>query len=67
MSWTSGQVAKYDSKWWHAMLNLQELLPRTVTQLGVVFSLAIKTTNTFSEVTFSFHYYLRSPSLASPL
>ena len=59
----SGQAAKYDSKWRRAMLNfgplwrgisvgsdaLYKLKPRSVTQLSVIFLLAISKTTPFLE------------------
>jgi len=63
MSRTSGQAAKYESKWRPAMLNfdllwrgisvgsdaLKKLKPRSVTQLSVIFLLAILKNTPFLE------------------
>jgi len=60
---TSGQAAKYDSKWRRAVLNsgllwrgisvesdaLQKLKPQSVTQRSVIFSLAISKNTPFLE------------------
>jgi len=63
MSLTSGQAAKYDSKWQHTVLNfgplwrgisvgpnvLYKLKPQSVTQLSVTFLLAISKNTPFLE------------------